>query len=100
MDEMVPANGHGISVAHDDNYLQARFGQFYTGSKGEGTPVGRVKRVEIHVHGQSSGATNARHEHYFVLLVAYAIYGPYQGAQHDPDPAAGAPYVREFLVMA
>jgi hypothetical protein len=100
MDKMVPPDSHRISIPHDHNYFQVRLRQLYTGGKGKGAPMGRMERIEIDVHGQSPGAADAGYKHHFILLIANAIYGPDQGTQHDPYPAARTPYVRKLFVMA
>ena len=53
MDQVVAADGRGVSVAGDDNDLQFGLCHFDAGGKGNGSSVGGVYGVEIHVSGGS-----------------------------------------------
>ena len=51
VDEMVPADGQGIAVAHGNDDVQFGPAQFDAGGKGQGTAVNGMQGVKIHIPG-------------------------------------------------
>jgi hypothetical protein len=49
MDEMIPANGYGIAIAHNDNHLEIGFRQLHSSGKGKRAAMGGMKGVEVHI---------------------------------------------------
>jgi len=97
VNQMVSANGYGIAIAHDGDYLELRLGQLYPGSKGECPTMGGMKGIEIDIDRQTPGAPDTGDKDYLVFAVSDSVNDSDQGAHKDTDPAASTPDVRELL---
>ena len=95
VDEMIPADGERVAVAHRDDHFQFRAAQLDAGRKGERPAMQRVKRMKIHVAGDARRTADPGHHHEFVFLPAEVVNRPQQGVQDNAMPAAGAPEMRK-----
>jgi hypothetical protein len=100
MDEVISSDRYGIAIAHDDNHFEIGFRQLHSSGKGEGSTMGRVKGIKVHIDWKSSRAPDPGDQNDLVLFITDPIDGPDEGAQHDPDPTPRTPNVWKLFIMS
>ena len=95
MNEVVPADGHRVPVPHQDHHMQLRVEGLDARRIGQRAAVRRVKGMGHQVVIRLPGAADPRHDDGIAVFVAQFLECPQHGPQHDTDPAAGAPHVRQ-----
>jgi hypothetical protein len=99
MDEMVAADGQGIAITHDNDDPHLRSDHLEASGKGQGSPVGGVHGVEIHVDGHPPRAADAGDHSHFVFVQSQAVYGPDDGMHDNADATSSAPNIRKLFLV-
>ena len=88
MDKMIAANGQGVSVPHGDDDVQLRQTQFYTRSKRQRTTMKRVKRMKIHIPGDTRRTSDSGYHDDLVFTEPQGLDGSQHAVQHDAVSAS------------
>ena len=100
MDEVIAADGQGVAIAHDGNDLHVGTGDLQAGGKGQGTPMGGMEGVEIHVDRHAGRTADAGDQRHVVIIQTEVVDGANESAHDHADAAARAPDGGKFFVLA
>src|SRR4030066_2459592 len=97
MDEVIPPDSHQVTVTRDYGDQQFRPSELYASCEGDGQSVRAVEGIQLHVSGDSAGATDARDNGCLVKVNAALFEGTCEAPDDRSDAAGGAPDVRNSI---
>jgi hypothetical protein len=98
VDQMVTADGGGITVTGDHNYVQIGFGHFEAGGKCNCPAMGGMERIEVNIAGRPAGTSDPGYHCDIVFLDPEIIDGTEDGLERNAVPAAFAPDMWKFIL--
>ena len=97
MDQVIAADRRSVAVAGDDDHVHLRLGHLDAGGKGDGTAVGGMQCVIVHVSCRAGGAADSADDGNPFLGKAHVIDGLADVPHQNAVAAAGAPDVRKAV---
>src|SRR5271157_5791457 len=97
MNQVIAADSKQVAVTGVHHHIQLGIGQLQAGGEGQRTAVGGVKRVEIDVSGDASGAADTGDDRQVLDVDLGVDQSASEGVYAGSDTAAGAPDVGDAL---